>query len=134
MQKNVHEKDKAVQYDLCELWIHIKWKDLNYLDYRYFQNCDESWYCIECCRIVLPFNSVSSKKNFLTYYTNADSNIWQICFALKSQKIVMTQKIILHLNIMIIYLTKISFCPCVFYDKNYDDLQNLLSYTKFFLT
>ena len=33
--KNVHEKDKAVQCDLCELWIHIKYNNLNYLDYRY---------------------------------------------------------------------------------------------------
>ena len=24
VQKNVHYKDKAVQCDLCELWIHIK--------------------------------------------------------------------------------------------------------------
>ena len=28
--KNVHDKDKAVQCDLCELWIHIKCKNLNY--------------------------------------------------------------------------------------------------------
>ena len=39
--KNVHGKDKAVQCDLCELWIHIKCNKLNYLDYRYLQNCDE---------------------------------------------------------------------------------------------
>ena len=40
--KNVHDKDKAVQCDLCELWIHIKCNNLNYLDYRYLQNCEES--------------------------------------------------------------------------------------------
>ena len=45
----VHDKDKAVQCDLCEFWIHIKCNNLNYLDYRYLQNCDKSWYCIECC-------------------------------------------------------------------------------------
>ena len=38
--KNVQDKDKAVQCDLCELWIHIKCNNLNYLDYRYLQNCD----------------------------------------------------------------------------------------------
>ena len=41
--KNVHDKDKAVKCDLCELWIHIEHNNLNYLDYRYLQNCDESW-------------------------------------------------------------------------------------------
>ena len=46
--KNVHDKDKVVECDLCELRIHIKCNNLNYLDYRYLQNCDESWYCIEC--------------------------------------------------------------------------------------
>ena len=45
--KNVHDKDKAVQCDLCKLWIHMKCNNLNYLDYSYLQNCDESWYCIE---------------------------------------------------------------------------------------
>ena len=39
--KNVHDKDKAVKYDLYELWIHIKCNNFNYLDYRYFQNCDD---------------------------------------------------------------------------------------------
>ena len=75
--KNVHDKDKAVQCDLCELWIHIKCNKLNYLDYRYLQNCDESWYCIECCSTIFPFNSLSSNKNFLACCTNTDSNITQ---------------------------------------------------------
>ena len=33
--KNIHDKDKAVQFDFCELWIHIECNNLNYLDYRY---------------------------------------------------------------------------------------------------
>ena len=72
--KNVHDKHKAVQCGLCELWIHIKCNNLNYLDYRYLQNCDESWYCVECCSTIFPFNSLSSK-TFLACCTNTDSNI-----------------------------------------------------------
>ena len=75
--KNVQDKDKAVQCELCELWIHIKCNNLNYLDYRYLQNCDESWYCIECCSTILPFDSLSSNKNFLACCTNTNSNITQ---------------------------------------------------------
>ena len=75
--KNVHDKDKAVQCDLCELWIHIKCKNLNYLDYRYLQNYDESWYCIECCSTIFHFNFLSSNKKFLACCTNTDSNIIQ---------------------------------------------------------
>ena len=57
--KNVHDKDKAVQCDLCELWIHIKYNNLNYLDYRYPQNCDESWYCIDCCSTIFFHRGIS---------------------------------------------------------------------------
>ena len=73
--KNVHDKDKAVQCDLCKLWIHITCNNLNYLDYRHLQNCDESWYCIECCGKIFPFNSLSSNKNFLVCCTSTDKNI-----------------------------------------------------------
>ena len=58
--KNVHVKGKAVQCDLCEFWIHIECNNLNYLDYRYLQNCDESWYCIECCKIFI-FTKIFTK-------------------------------------------------------------------------
>ena len=72
--EKVNEKDKAVQCDLCEFWIHIKCNNLNYLDYRYLQNCDESWYCRECCSTTFPINSLSSNKNFLACCTNTDSD------------------------------------------------------------
>ena len=72
--KNVHDKDKAVQCDLCEFGIHIKCNNRNYLDYTYLQNCDESWYCIECCSSIFPFNSLSSNKNFLACCTSTDSD------------------------------------------------------------
>ena len=50
---------------------------INYLDCRYLQNCDDSWYCKECCSTIFPFNYLSSSKNFLACYTNTDSNIAQ---------------------------------------------------------
>ena len=75
--KNVYDKDKAVLCELCELWIPIKCNNLNYLDYRYLQNCDESWYCKECCSTIFPFNSLSSNKKFLACCTSTDSNIIQ---------------------------------------------------------
>ena len=75
--KNVHDKDKAVKCDLCKLWIHIKCNNLNYLDYRYLQKSDESWYCIEYCSTIFPFNSSSSNKNFLACCTTTDSDIRQ---------------------------------------------------------
>ena len=75
--KNVHGKNKAVQWDLCELWIHIKCNNFDYLDYRYLQSCDQSRYCIECCSTIFPVNFLSKNKNFLVCCTSADSNIMQ---------------------------------------------------------
>ena len=51
--------------------------NLNYLDYRYLQNCEKSCYCIECCTTIFSFNSLLSNENFLAYCTNIDSNITQ---------------------------------------------------------
>ena len=75
--KNVHGKDKVVQCDICELWVHIKCNTLDYLDYRYLQNCGESWHCIDCCSTIFPFNSLSNNKNFLACCTNTNNNIAQ---------------------------------------------------------
>ena len=74
--KNVHDKDISVQCDFYELWIHIKCNNLN-LNYRYLQNCHESWYCRECCSKTFPFNSLSSNKNFLACCTSTDNNTTQ---------------------------------------------------------
>ena len=75
--KNVSENVKAVQCNLCELWVHIKCNNLNYLDYRYLQNSNESRYCTECCSTIFPFNSLSNNKNFLACCTNTDNNTTQ---------------------------------------------------------
>ena len=137
----VPDKDKSVQYDLCEHWICIKCNNLNYLDYRYLQTCNEPWHCIECCSKIFPFNSLSCDKNFLACCTNTDSSMMQW----KGQKTaeisslvlkptpnlellvnqfnnttpenIMTLKIFILLNIlmkciMLKYLTKINLCPC----------------------
>ena len=41
----------------------LKCNNLNYLDFRYLQNCEN------------PFNSLSSNKNFLACCTSSDNNI-----------------------------------------------------------
>ena len=73
-EKNVSDKDKAVQCDLYELWVHIKWNSLNYLDYRYLQSSNESWYCIECYSTIFPFKSLCSNKSLLSCCMSTDNN------------------------------------------------------------
>ena len=55
----------------------LKCNNLNHLDYRYLQNCNEYWYCLECCSTIFPFKFLSSNKNFLACCTNTDNNITQ---------------------------------------------------------
>ena len=75
--KNVHDKDKAVQCDLCDYWIYIKCNNLNYLDYRYLQTCNEPWFYIESCSKIFLLNSLSCDKNLLARCINTDSSIIQ---------------------------------------------------------
>ena len=106
--KIIHDKDKAVQCDICEFWIHIKCNNLNYLDYRYLQNCDESWYCIECYSTIFPFNSLSSNKN--KYYDIDEMHDIKILQKNKSLSL-------FHINAYSL-------------NNNFDEPQHLLSSTK----
>ena len=66
--KNVQDNDKAVQCDLCvnSGFILNVANNLNYLDYSYLQNCDESLYCIECCSaIFLSISHLAAKTSWL---------------------------------------------------------------------
>ena len=99
-----------------------KCNNLNYLDYRYLQNCNESWYCIECFSTIFPFKSLVSNKNSLACCTSTDNNIQWIdlendyssslplklsnselvvnySLTMLSQKMIMTPQKILYQNI-----------------------------------
>lgn len=47
--KNVHNKDKTVQYHPREIWIYIKCIIFNYLNYWFLQNCDDSCFRRKFC-------------------------------------------------------------------------------------
>ena len=68
--KSVHDKDKAVQCDLCELWIHIKCNKLNYLHYRYLGN----WKVWQETRITKQV-SLLNNLNFNNYCFESTSEI-----------------------------------------------------------
>ena len=132
--KSVHEKDAAVQYDLCEISIHIKCNKLNYLDYKYLQNCGKSWYYIECCSKIFPTPYLATKTSWLVVQTLKATSLILL------QEIVMTLKKLLHLN-MTLKINNIEIphknkslslfhINAYSHNKNFDDLQHLLSCTK----
>ena len=59
--ENVHDKDKDIQCEVCDIWVHIKCNNLNYLDFRYLQYSGKSWNCIEYFSVIflsIPYHVV----------------------------------------------------------------------------
>ncbi len=61
--KNVNENHHAICCDICNQWVHIKCNRLNEKDYKKIQDDPTKegtvFYCIECMRKLLPFNSLT---------------------------------------------------------------------------
>ena len=74
MKKNVNDNDRAIQCELCNYWIHINCNNLNYMDYKFFPNSNDPWYCILCCIQIFPFNSMKSNKNISICVSNFYNN------------------------------------------------------------
>ena len=63
MQQGCCENQKAVQYDICDKWVHIACNNLNTYTYKKFQKHKSPWYCICCLQKVLSYCSIDN--NFL---------------------------------------------------------------------
>ena len=70
-ENNVPNCDQVFQCDLCDSWVHFKCSDLNYIDYKFLQNFNDPWFCIQCCSEIFPFNTVKNRNFFSIFY---DSN------------------------------------------------------------
>ena len=51
----VAKNHRAVQYDLCDSWVHIACNNLNVYTYRKLQKNKSPYYCICCFRKELPY-------------------------------------------------------------------------------
>ena len=71
---NVTNCDQTIQYDLCNSWVHIEYNDLNYIDYKFFQNSNDPWFFTQaaCCKI-FSFNTAKKNENFNFYDSNNKS-------------------------------------------------------------
>ena len=59
-KESVLNQHKAICFDHCNHWVHIKCNDLNDLDYSLLKSKNEFWYCILCTSEILPFYTVNS--------------------------------------------------------------------------
>ena len=44
--KTVDDNDSSIYCDKCNLWVHIKCNNLNFLDYQYLDGNDDPWFCL----------------------------------------------------------------------------------------
>ena len=78
-KKSVLYQHKAICCDHCNQWVHIKFNNLNDLDYNLLKSKNENWYCILCTPEILPFCQINEKvsipKGNLNKPTNALFNL-----------------------------------------------------------
>ena len=72
--KNVNDKDHAIQRDICNLWVHIKCNNLNYIHYKYLQGNNDPWYCITCSSSIFPFNCLNNTKFASLFISQSEAN------------------------------------------------------------
>ena len=40
------DKEDSIYSDKCNLWVHIKCNNLNYIDYKYLTGNGDPWFCL----------------------------------------------------------------------------------------
>ena len=55
-EKPVAKNHKAVEWDSCKLWVHIKCNKINKQTYNFLMEDNTAWYFIKCTKSVFPFN------------------------------------------------------------------------------
>ena len=57
----IKDTDSAAQWDICQFWIHMKSKKLNYIDYKYLHGSSDPWLHISCCNEIFLFGILANK-------------------------------------------------------------------------
>ena len=71
--KAIGDKEDSIYCDKCNLWVHIKCNNLNYIDYKYFSANGDPWFCLKCNNQLFPLVTLYNKK-FMQHKLNS-SNI-----------------------------------------------------------
>ena len=58
---NINDRDAALEFDMCQFWVHLRCNKLNLVDYKYLQGSTDPWLCLSCCSLILPFGNLTDK-------------------------------------------------------------------------
>ena len=64
----VSTNHEAVEYDKCDIWVHIKCSKINTQTYNNLEKESYSWYCIYCSAKIFPFSNVNEDNFHETIY------------------------------------------------------------------
>ena len=69
--KNINDRDAAIQCDICQFWVHLRCNKLNLVDYKYLQGSADPWFCLSCCSTILTFGHFTDKDlSYLVFIKN----------------------------------------------------------------
>ena len=76
------DRDAAIQFDICQFWVHLRCNKLNLIDYKHLQGSTDL--CLSCCSTILPFGNLTNKdfscsvlnnKNYIEIYNKNSSGL-----------------------------------------------------------
>ena len=112
--KVIGDKEDSIYFDKCNLWVHIKCNNLNYVDYKCFSGNGDPWFCLKCNSQLFPFGTLDNKKFMLHIHNssnmkNDNENEFNILvLKTSSQPSSLLTNLITHLKHMIIKTLRMS--------------------------
>ena len=70
--KAICDKEDSIYCGKCNLWVHIKCNNLNYIDYKYLSGNGDPWFCLSCNSLLFPFGTLHNKK-FMHHILNSSN-------------------------------------------------------------
>ena len=60
--KAVASNHKAIQCDICDIWVHIKCNKINSQTYELLKKDNTQWFCNECYKDRFPFSKLNNNE------------------------------------------------------------------------
>ena len=65
------DNGNSIYCDRCNLWVHIKCNNLNFLHCQYLNGNDDTWFCLQCNTELFPFDTLNNEKHLTNSLTAA---------------------------------------------------------------
>ena len=59
---------------VSNFWVHIKFNNLNFIDYKYLQGNNDPWFCVTCSSSRFPFNCLNKRFSSLLITQTGQTN------------------------------------------------------------